>query len=337
MLLQRATRLASAPSPVLGLLQGTLGHRRDNLKLADRRGLGDRFRSGLAAARSLVSWGWLRTRHAEFHRRSRPHASSLAATFCGQRRGRRVAKPRMFIASSVEHLDLAYAVQEGLEHDVEATVWSQGVFQLSRTAMASLIDQLDESDFGLFVLAPDDVTAIRDAKKNTVRDNVVFELGLFIGRLGTDRCFLIVPRGVEDLHLPTDLTGITPATFDPDRQDGNVVAALGPACNRIRKSIAKYGPIKSAVEIVSAKAEESVHTEKLTSDPNDCISLIESWMGERPSTDNTRAIRYSDVDRELKLAPGSALKYLEQAASRWGYSAARKGEATILFRSTRGY
>lgn len=125
-------------------------------------------------------------------------------------------KPRVFIGSSVEHVDLAYATQEGLEHDVEPTVWSQGVFALSRTAMASLIDQLDESDFGIFVLAPDDATTIRYTTKQTVRDNVIFELGLFIGRLGPDRCFLVVPRGGDDLHLPTDLLGITPATFDPD-------------------------------------------------------------------------------------------------------------------------
>jgi predicted nucleotide-binding protein len=146
-------------------------------------------------------------------------------------------KPKMFIASSVDHLDLAYAAQEGLEHDVESTVWTQGVFQLSKTAMASLIDVLDECDFGLFVLAPSDITVIREDTRQTVRDNVIFELGLFTGKLGSDRCFMIMPQGAEDLHLPTDLLGITRATFASDRPDGNMVAALGPACNRIRKAI----------------------------------------------------------------------------------------------------
>jgi len=239
-------------------------------------------------------------------------------------------KPRMFIASSVEHIDLAYAAQESLEHDVESTVWSQGVFSISRTAMASLIDALDDSDFGLFILAPDDVTAIRDTSMKTVRDNVIFELGLFVGRLGNDRCFLIIPRGVEDLHLPTDLLGLTPANFDPDRQDRNMVAALGPACNRIRKAINKLGSIAQTAP--SFPNTQHIEVDELCNDPNDCKSLIESWMGMQPSGLNTSVIRFDDVDRELKLARGSALLYIEEAARRWNYVVSRRGKNTILFR-----
>ena len=237
-------------------------------------------------------------------------------------------KPRIFIGSSVEHLDLAYAAQEGLEHDVEVTVWSQGVFALSRTAMASLIDVLDESDFGLFILSPDDVTKIRNTDVQTVRDNVIFELGLFIGRLGEERCFLFVPRGSEDLHLPTDLLGLAPATYDPDRQDGNMVAALGPACNRVRKAVAKLGAHSAEVDPGTPPSAQ----EFLCSDKDDCISLIESWMGSRAMSDNTRVIRYDEVDRELKLKPGSARLYIETAARRWDYVPSRKGQDTILFR-----
>jgi Predicted nucleotide-binding protein containing TIR-like domain len=226
-------------------------------------------------------------------------------------------------------LDLAYAAQEGLEHFVEATVWTQGVFALSKTAMASLMDQLDESDFGLFILAPSDVTAIRETLKQTVRDNVIFELGLFIGRLAAERCFLIVPTGVEDLHLPTGLLGLTPATFDPDRQDGNMVAALGPACNRIRKAVVKLGPVSAPAP--SEVPPQQAAMEELYDDPDDCMCLIQSWMGVRTARDNTNMIRFADVDRELKLAPGSAKLYIEEVARRWRYQAARKGKDTILF------
>jgi hypothetical protein len=237
-------------------------------------------------------------------------------------------KPRMFIASSVDHLDLAYAAQEGLEHDVEVTVWTQGVFQLSKTAMASLIDVLDESDFGLFVLSPSDITIIREDKRQSVRDNVIFELGLFIGKLGSDRCFMVIPQGAEDLHLPTDLLGLTPATFAGDRQDQNMVAALGPACNRIRKAIKKLGKVGAQTPPLAIEPNAA---EELCDDENDCISLIQSWMGKRPSGENRAAMRYDDVDKTLKLAPGSARKYIERAAAHWGYRPIRKGQQTILF------
>jgi Predicted nucleotide-binding protein containing TIR-like domain len=238
-------------------------------------------------------------------------------------------KPKMFIASSAEHLDLAYAVQEGLERDVEATVWSQGVFAPSRTAMASLIDVLDENDFGVFVLAPSDVAIIRKETKSTVRDNVIFELGLFIGRLGSDRCFLVVPREAEDLHLPTDLLGLTPVTFEPNREDANLTAALGPACNRIRKAVTKLG-IANTPSSVAVPTPAS--DDELFSDKNDCLSLIQSWMGGRPSGENRAATRYDDVDRLLKMKAGSARLYIEEAAQTWDYSVERKGEQTIKFK-----
>lgn len=246
-------------------------------------------------------------------------------------------KPRLFIASSVEHLDLAYAAQEGLEYDVECTVWSQGVFQPSRTAMASLMDEVERSDFGLFVLAPDDVTTIRDSEKPTVRDNVIFELGLFVGRLGGERCFMIVPSDAPDLHLPTDLLGIAPLGYPADRQDGNMVAALGPACSRIRKAVARLGKVAgNAAPTVpppttGLQDRASTWTPAPVSDPADCISLIQSWMGRRHAVDNRKAIRYDEVDRSLGLAPGSARKHIEEAAAHYGYRPLRKGQDTILF------
>jgi len=71
---------------------------------------------------------------------------------------------------------------------------------------------------------------MRGKDNGAVRDNVLFELGLFIGRLGKDRNFIILPKGYEEnLHRPTDLLGLTPALYEPNRQDENLQAALGPA------------------------------------------------------------------------------------------------------------
>lgn len=126
-------------------------------------------------------------------------------------------RPRLFIGSSREGLSIAYASQQNLRHDAEITVWDQGVFELSSTALDSLIKVLDKSDFGMFVFSPDDLLIIRGEENQAVRDNVVFELGLFIGHLGKDRCFILVPEGTDRLRIASDLIGITPATFETDR------------------------------------------------------------------------------------------------------------------------
>lgn len=146
-------------------------------------------------------------------------------------------KHRVFIASSVEGLDVAYAIQENLDHDFEVTVWPQGVFELSKTALESLLDQSKRFDAAIFVFTPDDKILLREKVKPKVRDNVVFELGLFIGILGKDKCFLVKPRSYSDLEFPSDLLGITPADYDDDRSDGNLCAALGPSSNKIRRAL----------------------------------------------------------------------------------------------------
>ena len=161
----------------------------------------------------------------------------LADVLVGQERGLLSMRPRLFIGSSVESLDIAYAIQENLERDCDPTVWTQGVFDLSTSTLDSLLQVLDRFDNAVFVFSPDDLATIRGDDKAVARDNVVFELGLFVGRLGRDKCFFVVPRNTSKLHIPTDLLGITPLEFSPDRDDANLVAALGPACNKMRRTM----------------------------------------------------------------------------------------------------
>ena len=85
-----------------------------------------------------------------------------------------MTKPRVFIGSSVEGLNVAYAVQQNLLHDAEVTVWDQGVFELSKTTIETLSKALEENDFAVFVFSPDDLVRIRSMSTLAVRDNVLF-------------------------------------------------------------------------------------------------------------------------------------------------------------------
>lgn len=153
-------------------------------------------------------------------------------------------KPKVFIGSSRERLDIAYAVKANLDSIVEATVWTQGFLELTSSVLDNLIATLNESDFGIFIFWPEDIVKIREEEYLSARDNVVFELGLFIGGLGKTRTFFILPRDYKNLHLPSDLSGIIPATIDTNRID----ETLQRACSLIKQSILKMGIRKSRFE-----------------------------------------------------------------------------------------
>lgn len=151
-----------------------------------------------------------------------------------------IMKPEIFIGSSREGKSIAYAVQEELNEDANVTVWSQGIFRLSTHTVDELLEALEKSDFSVFIFSPDDTIEIRDEQFAAVRDNVIFELGLSIGKLDKQRSFFILPDNNKDIRLPTDLLGLISATYDAERID-NLQAAVGSACNKIRKAIKTLG------------------------------------------------------------------------------------------------
>lgn len=228
-------------------------------------------------------------------------------------------KPKLFIASASESLEVAYAVQEELYHTAEVTVWSQHFGAPTRTVLEQLLDAIQSAQFGAFVFSPHDVAVIRGEEHPSVRDNVLFELGLFVGRLGRERNFILVPKVEPPVRLPTDLLGVVTLDYDPERSDGNVRAALGPACNRIRT-------------VMRAAERSSPHGDAATSLPSqpDILSMLDSWFASRSREENSRVIVFAEVDRVLTLPPGSARSHLADVAERRGYIIVRHGETTLL-------
>jgi hypothetical protein len=147
-------------------------------------------------------------------------------------------KPTVFVGSSSENQIYTLALQVGLKPYADVTVWSQGFFQPTKGFLERLMDALNETDFGAFVFAPDDVVKIRGVEHEAVRDNVLFELGLFMGKLGRERVFFIVPEALEKLRLPSDLHGVSSSSFDPDLDPK---AAMASAYLDIISAIRKYG------------------------------------------------------------------------------------------------
>ena len=122
--------------------------------------------------------------------------------------------PPCFIGSSSEGEPYATALDHHLRKlGMPSQLWSIDTFETGRTAIESLEDALRRCSFAALVATPDDLVKKRGKKKLAPRDNVILEFGMFMGRLGRERAFLLTPDSFKDLHLPSDLLGVSLGTY----------------------------------------------------------------------------------------------------------------------------
>jgi predicted nucleotide-binding protein len=162
-------------------------------------------------------------------------------------------RPNLFIGSARESIKFARAVHAQLGRVAQVTPWYAGTFGANSYTMEALEQQLNRSDFGVFIFSPDDVALVRGKYVFTTRDNTVFEMGLFWGKLRRRRVFCIMPMQVEsrddlvvgqevkEFHLLSDLQGLTIVTYDARRDDHNYEAAVDVACGQIADAIEAVG------------------------------------------------------------------------------------------------
>jgi hypothetical protein len=155
--------------------------------------------------------------------------------------------PVLFVGSSTEAVEFVNGLQLNLWKKAQIRPWNQVDYRLSRDVLDKLEKELSRADFAAFVFAPDDVLTIRGDTVNTTRDNVLFELGFFMGGLGRDRVFIVYPIGMEEkLHLPIDLHGLTVAEYphdDFDPKEANAQLVMGTASTRIHDAMRRLGPV----------------------------------------------------------------------------------------------
>jgi len=148
---------------------------------------------------------------------------------------------RVFIISSAESLEVARLVQNAFAYDgFIVTVWTDGVFKVASYPLQTLEAAVDNSDFAIAIAHADDIAEFRGSSWPVPRDNVIFELGLFMGRLGKDRAVLMEPREI-DVKLPSDLTGITTIPYQY-KAGSDAAALMAPSCNALREHIKRLGP-----------------------------------------------------------------------------------------------
>src|SRR6185436_793142 len=143
-------------------------------------------------------------------------------------------KPRIFIGSSTEGLKIAAFVKKTLENDFDCVIWNDGnVFGLGVAYLDSLLRAGSMFDFGILVATKDDKTTSRKKESDSPRDNVVFEFGLFMGRLGKFRTLILLE---EDAKLPSDMKGIHISEYSRNK-NGTATASLKHELEVIRTHI----------------------------------------------------------------------------------------------------
>lgn len=113
---------------------------------------------------------------------------------------------KIFIGGTSEQRKEAEMVAEWIEGMGHTPVvwWEQ--FGIGRYTMETLIEISENVDAAIFIFSADDKTWYRGGLFESVRDNVVFEYGLFSGKLSRER--VVILRSGKP-RMGTDLDGIT--------------------------------------------------------------------------------------------------------------------------------
>jgi hypothetical protein len=148
----------------------------------------------------------------------------------------------VFIASSSQALPIARELERGLSTVADVTVWDKA-FDAGTWLLGGILNRAQECDFGVFVIRDDDVVNIRHTEYVSVRDNVLFEAGVFMGTIGPQRSFILWPDQLtgRKLRLPADLEGLLRVTYSP-ASERNKKPNLRTALEIMRKRIDSLGP-----------------------------------------------------------------------------------------------
>jgi hypothetical protein len=220
---------------------------------------------------------------------------------------------QVFVASSSERARVGEAVCRLLERKLprSATVefWTKK-FDFSAAYIESLEKVSREADFTVLVVAGEDVTISRKQKKAAPRDNIVFELGFFMGGLGRGRCFMLVEEG-PNVKIPSDLLGVKPVTYRPGVA-ANSRSALNTQCGEIATQMARMGAREKSGQIAAAAQSVIRHF----------ASRIEGAWWERVDADGVKSLSFFRIENDplfhtVRLSAGAAYNSEGSPLARW--------------------
>jgi len=153
---------------------------------------------------------------------------------------------KIFIGSSSEGYEIANQIKDQINSQlrdwIECETWKDGnVFSLNKATLECLVKASRKYDYGILVASKDDILIKRWKIFNVMRDNVLFEMGLFLGSLGLQRAFLITH---DKISLPSDYNGVTVVKYN----DKNINDKISSIISEIIKTKESFNlkPVPSA-------------------------------------------------------------------------------------------
>lgn len=224
-------------------------------------------------------------------------------------------KSRIFVGSSSEGKaaakTLIRALNARLGDSVDVRFWPTA-FRLSHVTVEELERASREADFAALVLTADDALRIRGKKMTAPRDNITFEIGLFMGHLGRSRCYL-VQEDAPHLRVPTDLLGVTTAMFQRPR-DHRWRGVMASAAAKVAAAVQDLG--------TRLKLDER-ELKRQTDVVNFAKKIVGPWweriIGKTPNRDWLTFFRM-DLDTlhaSVNIWPGQGYTTTGKVASRW--------------------
>ncbi|MEM8528704.1 MAG: TIR domain-containing protein [Bacteroidota bacterium] len=123
-----------------------------------------------------------------------------------------VQRINVFIGSSSESLEVAREIKSHFdEENFNVDIWDEDVFERGKSNLDNLKKFTALYDFAIMVFVQDDEVIHRGKKTGSIPPNVIFEYGLFLGRMGTNKSFILAENNIKSFvdNVFSDIKGIS--------------------------------------------------------------------------------------------------------------------------------
>jgi hypothetical protein len=174
-------------------------------------------------------------------------------------------KPRILISCNARTLLLAGKLRDELhKNGCETALWSDDARSQSSAELLELLDRaVEQFDFAAIILVKDDAKVTETDDPLHARDTYDFQAGLFMAKIGRERCFLV--NSIGNSALPSHLGGIICIPFEEPADLTDLAAsekAVAGVAAELKDQIAQQGKSPYYVRVPNLTITEVLRKER---------------------------------------------------------------------------